>query len=323
VLVALCTAAILVAAPLSDARAAVTLVRFEASWQDDGTILVEWETSSELDSMAFFLYRGESQDVPRTDYIDFEPAAGNQDTGANYSFVDDTVTQGVTYYYLLEEVDASNNSTWQDPITPSAGPSEATATATTTATRSATSRPTATGKPGQGSNPTATRQYTNTPASTGAGTSSPTQTRSPAGSAPTAQAASTRSSGLMVTTPTPVGGAPVAEAPSPTPEMTATPEAAQPEPTVQPTAVETPILQPTQPAPTPTPTIQRVVVAPKETSQPLLDASATLSVSAPAAKAPPNNGAGSRLALLLGVGALATAAILGALALLILRRRGR
>jgi hypothetical protein len=314
ILVALCVAAVLIAAPLPHVRAAVNLLSFAAVWQDNDTILVTWETSSELDAIAFFLYRAESQTGPWDDYIDFEPAAGNDFTGASYSFVDDEVTRGVTYYYRLEELAADDTSSFHGPITPGNGTSPATATST----RSATSRPTATERPGGSSNPTATRQYTNTPgpAGTGAGASSPTQTQSAARSPGTAQAASTRSSGLMVTTPTPVGGVPLAEAPTPTPEVTVTPEGG-------PAGVSTPDLEPTPPAPTSSPTPRRIAAAPKETSQPLLDASATQSVSAAVTETPQDNGANSRLALLLGTGALAAAAILGALGLLIWRRRGR
>jgi hypothetical protein len=68
----------LVGLAASDISAAVTLVRFEASWQNDDSILICWETSSELDSVAFFLYRAEDIRGPWTDYIDFEPAAGNE-----------------------------------------------------------------------------------------------------------------------------------------------------------------------------------------------------------------------------------------------------
>jgi hypothetical protein len=313
----LCAAAILAALSLLDARAAVNMLKFAAVWQKDGTILVAWETSSELDSVAFFLYRSESQNGPWDDYIDFEPAEGNDFTGATYSFVDHEVTQGVTYWYRLEELAADNSSSFHGPITPSDSTSSATATAT--ATRAATTRPTATERPGQSSNPTATRQYTNTPAPAGAGTSSPAQNQSPARFGGTVQPASTRSSGLMVTTPTPVGGVPAAEAPSPTPEVTDTPSGGQPEPAV----AETPVLQPTQPAPTPSPTVQQIAAAPKETSQPLLDASATQSTAAPSTEAPPTNGANSRLALLLGFGALAAAVLLGGIALLIWRGRSR
>ena len=94
-----------------------TLARFEARCQDDGTILVVWETSAEYNAVAYFLYRAESPDGPWDDYIDFEPAAGNEFIGATYSFLDNDVSQGVTYYYRLEEVAAHNCSAFFGPIT--------------------------------------------------------------------------------------------------------------------------------------------------------------------------------------------------------------
>jgi hypothetical protein len=331
---AFCAAAILVAASLLNASAAVNIVKVTAVWQTDDSILVAWETSSELESVAFFLYRAESKNGPWEEYIDFEPATGNDFTGATYSFVDTEVTRGVDYWYRLEELASDDSSSFYGPYEVSDGTNSATATATATtgagsatatATRSATSKPTSTVQPGRSANPTATRQYTLTPTPAGAGASapSPAQTQSPKGSGGSAQPASTRSSGLMVTTPTPVGGAPAVEEPGPTPEITVTPEGGQPEPTAGQAGQETLASQPTLPAPTSSPTPQQIAAAPKETSQPLLDASATQGTSAPAAEAPRDTGANSRLALLLGIGALAVAAILGALVLLIWRRRGR
>jgi hypothetical protein len=117
---ALCTAAILVGSAPSDTSAAVGLVKFEARCQADGSILVTWETSWEVDSVAFFLYRAESQDGPWDDYIDFEPAVGNDFTGATYSFVDNEVTPGITDWYRLEELASDDSSSFFGPVRVSA-----------------------------------------------------------------------------------------------------------------------------------------------------------------------------------------------------------
>ena len=310
-LLALVATIVLLGSAMLDAGALVDLVRFEASWQDDGSILVVWETSSEVDLTAFFVYRAESDSGPWDEqYIDFQPTAGNELAGATYSFVDFEVTQGTTYWYRLEEVDASSNSEYYGPIMATEG------------TTSGTSTPTATEVPGQGS-ATTVRQYTNTPQPAGAGTPLPTQTRSPTRPVG-AKATPTRAGSPQVTTPTPIGGvAPTAAAAATVPEVTATLEARQIQPTASPTVVATPTLQPTQPAPTPSPTTRRSAATPKETSQPLLDASARQITPAPAPEASRNNAVNPRLALLLGISALAAAAILGALCLLIWRRRIR
>jgi hypothetical protein len=111
-------AAILIGSATTDAGAAAGLIRFEAQWQNDGSILVVWETAWELDSTAFFLYRAGSCSGPWTDYVDFEPAMGNEFTGATYTFVDNEVSQGVAYWYRLEEIAADDSSSFFGPISP-------------------------------------------------------------------------------------------------------------------------------------------------------------------------------------------------------------
>ena len=92
-------------------RAAVTLVGMTATAQTDGTILVEWETATELDTASFRLYRGLSRErsMAEDKIVDEQPAQGDGTTGATYSFSDDDVEAGKTYYYLLEEIE--NNGT--------------------------------------------------------------------------------------------------------------------------------------------------------------------------------------------------------------------
>ena len=312
---ALFAATILVGLALWDASAAVNLLKFEARWQNDGSILVVWETSSEMDSSAFFIYRAESPNGPWGDYLDFEPAAGDELAGAAYSFVDEQVSRNGTYFYRLEEVAADDRSSFYGPIVPTEGP-----------TSSATNTRTATSQSGLQSAPTATLQYTNTPRAAGIGISPilPTQTQPPAQSQAPLQPAPTRSLSALVTTPTPAGGvAPTIEPVPPTSAVTATPESGQIQPTASPTVTETPTRQAAPETLGSSPTAQRLAATPKETSQPLLDASAAQFTPAPSAEAPPGNAPNSHLALLLGGGALMAAALLGALALLIWRLRAR
>jgi hypothetical protein len=93
------------------ARAAVILVSMTATAESDGTILVEWETATELGISSFRLYRGQAASGPWTEdkIVDEQPAQGDGTTGATYLFSDDGVGAGKTYYYLLEKVD--NNGT--------------------------------------------------------------------------------------------------------------------------------------------------------------------------------------------------------------------
>jgi hypothetical protein len=302
---ALAALALLLGLTMMNAGAAVDLVRFEAKWQNDGTVLVVWETSSELDSTAFFVYRSDSPTGPWTDYVDFEPAAGNEFTGATYSFVDTEVVQGTTYYYRLEETAADGSSNFYGPIT-TEGPGTTTATATSTRSSSTT----------QDVPATATRQYTNTPTPAISGTVSPTQTSLPTRTVTPARAVSTRALTPLVTTPTPIGGiVPTSAAITPTYTATATPEAKQ----IQATATETPTAPVAQE--TPSPTAQQLAAVSKETSQPLLDSSATQPTPVAVADAPQSSAASSRLPLFMGGGALLAAAALGVIALLIWRWR--
>ena len=94
------------------ARAAVILVSMTATAKSDGTILVEWETATELGISSFRLYRNQAATGPWTEdrIVDEQPAQGDGTTGATYVFSDDGVEAGKTYYYLLEVFD--NNGTF-------------------------------------------------------------------------------------------------------------------------------------------------------------------------------------------------------------------
>jgi hypothetical protein len=93
------------------ARAAMTLLDMTATAQSDGMILVKWETATELDTTAFNLYRAEASTGPWDTVVDLQPAQGDGATGATYTFVDENVKAGKTYYYLLEEIESNGTFT--------------------------------------------------------------------------------------------------------------------------------------------------------------------------------------------------------------------
>jgi hypothetical protein len=315
---ALLAATILGGSAMLEVSADVNLPRFEARWQDDGTVVVVWEASSEIDSIAYFLYRAESPDGPWQDYIAFEPATGNEFTPATYSFTDEEVSRNITYYYRLEEIAADNSREFFGPIVPTTG---SMSPATNTPATTLGPKPEQSALP-----PTATRQYTDTPLPAGTGTSpvSAAETQPPALTATPVQAALTRPLTPLVTTPTPVGGiAPTVGAPTLSPEVTDTPEGGLPQPTVGVTDTVMPSLPSAQETPIQLPTVQQLAAAHKETSQPLLDASATRLAPAPNSKAAQHRPPNSQFGLLVGGGTLVAAALLGAVLLLIWRRRAR
>jgi hypothetical protein len=87
-----------------------------------GYVLVEWETASEMDNDGFNLWRSEAEAGP---YIqlnaDLIPARGGPTSGVSYSYDDEAVTNGVTYWYKLEDVDLYGVSTFHGPVMAVAG----------------------------------------------------------------------------------------------------------------------------------------------------------------------------------------------------------
>jgi hypothetical protein len=86
---------------------AVTLLNFSAS-PDGAAIRLDWETATEVDTLGFNLYRAESLDGPRTQLnTDLIPSLvlPGSPVGAVYTWLDETATPGMTYYYWLEDVD--------------------------------------------------------------------------------------------------------------------------------------------------------------------------------------------------------------------------
>ena len=96
---------------------AVELARFEAAAQAE-SILLEWETASELDNLGFNLYRSTALNG---DYVQLNAALiPTQNPGAVfggiYTWVDEDVTPGVTYFYKLEDVDIYGVATLHGPV---------------------------------------------------------------------------------------------------------------------------------------------------------------------------------------------------------------
>ncbi|MFN2169399.1 MAG: S8 family serine peptidase, partial [Anaerolineae bacterium] len=97
---------------------AIDLASFAAEAQD-GAIQVTWETVEEIDNLGFDLYRATSRDGARTQLNDTlipNQVAPGSPTGAVYTWLDDDVEAGLTYYYWLEDVDASGAITRHGPV---------------------------------------------------------------------------------------------------------------------------------------------------------------------------------------------------------------
>ncbi|UCF05202.1 MAG: S8 family peptidase [bacterium] len=96
---------------------AVTLASFTANGLD-GQAIVEWTTASEIGTAGFNIHRSTDEDG-EYERINKEPipAEGNELEGASYSYTDRAVTNGVTYYYRLEDIDLNGRSTFHGPVT--------------------------------------------------------------------------------------------------------------------------------------------------------------------------------------------------------------
>ena len=79
------------------------------SWERTGPrVDVTWETATEQGTAGFRLYRreGENGDFLPVSEDHFVQSLGGPTSGASYSYSDDQVEAGKTYYYQLEEIEA-------------------------------------------------------------------------------------------------------------------------------------------------------------------------------------------------------------------------
>lgn len=314
-----------------DARAAVDLVSFEATPQVDGWILVTWETETELNTVAFNLYRSESAGGHGDQPVKSLPARGDRVTGAEYSYEDTDVTPNVRYYYYLVEMIQAGPGQRFGPVNAGIGlQPEPTATPTATATAVVTPSPTATVLTGvqatwtatptqvtSRDRPTATRAFTNTPRPEAPAT----PTAIPAVAQP-AFATPTPLSPAQIVTPT--GGPPqpflsMLPAPSATPLRSVPVIEAAPSPTrrVEATSAPTEAVPPTPQVTQPPRVFEPVASAPS--------AAGTSQRPAVQTAVPPADEAerDTRLVLFLGGAAIGMAVLFGVAAVLIWRSRPR
>jgi len=95
---------------------AVELLSFEAR-AGDRAVELTWETAAEVENLGFYLYRGSSEKGP-FDRItpSLIPGLGSSPLGARYRYRDSGLTNGETYFYLLEDVEASGKRKKHGPV---------------------------------------------------------------------------------------------------------------------------------------------------------------------------------------------------------------
>jgi hypothetical protein len=102
---------------LDETPTLVTLIDFTAT-KLDGSVLIEWQTDTEIDNAGFHLWRSEEEEG---EYIRITnsmiPAQGS---GSQYSYLDEDAIDDITYYYKLEDIDLYGVSTFHGPISSTA-----------------------------------------------------------------------------------------------------------------------------------------------------------------------------------------------------------
>jgi len=82
-----------------------------------GVITSPGPQTENLTPRAFSLWRSEAEAGPYTRLnAQLIPARGGPTTGASYSYDDEAVTNGITYWYKLEDVDTHGVSTFLEPL---------------------------------------------------------------------------------------------------------------------------------------------------------------------------------------------------------------
>jgi hypothetical protein len=95
------------------------------AYEEDGKVVVQWETSSEIDTVGFYLFR---KDEPKGKYFQVNdqllPGLLVSNQGGTYSYVDETASPGKTYKYKLVEVETRGDKRVYGPFTVKVGKQE-------------------------------------------------------------------------------------------------------------------------------------------------------------------------------------------------------
>ena len=95
---------------------AVELASFSAEPQGR-TVLVSWETATEIDNLGFNLYRSKAggERIQLNDWLIATEDPGSM-VGASYRFVDRSVEPGMAYHYWLEDIDSEGVARMNGPV---------------------------------------------------------------------------------------------------------------------------------------------------------------------------------------------------------------
>jgi hypothetical protein len=95
------------------------------AYEEDGKVVVQWETSSEIDTVGFYLFR---KDEPKGKYFQVNdqllPGLLVSNQGGTYRYVDETASPMKTYTYKLVEVETRGDKRIYGPFTVKVGKQE-------------------------------------------------------------------------------------------------------------------------------------------------------------------------------------------------------
>lgn len=84
---------------------------------EDCAVMLDWETASELSNLGFHLYRSTTEQGPYERITStLIPGLGSSPVGARYRYRDAGRTNGVTYYYKLEDVETTGGTMLHGPV---------------------------------------------------------------------------------------------------------------------------------------------------------------------------------------------------------------
>lgn len=80
-------------------------------------ITIEWQTETEVDTAGFNVYRSLSPEGPYEKLnATLIPSRGSASSGSSYTFADEAVSAGQTYFYQLEDVEMDNSTTLHEVV---------------------------------------------------------------------------------------------------------------------------------------------------------------------------------------------------------------
>lgn len=94
----------------------VELSSFTATTTAQNYVVLNWTTQSETNLSGYYLYRNSINNIDTAYMLPSLIAATNTSSETNYSFVDQEVVTGGTYYYWLESIELNNESSMHGPI---------------------------------------------------------------------------------------------------------------------------------------------------------------------------------------------------------------